>query len=84
VRPAPQHTWPRWTARLRLTLWYGGLFLLAGLVLVATSYLLVRQQLTPSPRSNERVVCGSVSGEPVECQKLPPDVALSAPGPGGG
>jgi signal transduction histidine kinase len=84
VRPAPQHTWPRWTARLRLTLWYGGLFLFAGLVLVATSYLLVRQQLTTSPRSNERVVCGSVSGEPVECQKLPPGVALSAPGPGGG
>jgi signal transduction histidine kinase len=84
VRPAPQHTWPRWTARLRLTLWYGGLFLFAGLVLVATSYLLVRQQLTTSPRSNERVVCGSVSGEPVACQKLPPGVALSAPGPGGG
>jgi signal transduction histidine kinase len=40
--------WPRWTARLRLTLWYGGLFLLAGLVLVATSYLLVRQRLTPT------------------------------------
>ena len=76
--------WPRWTARLRLTLWYGGLFLLAGLVLVATSYLLVRQQLTPSPKSNEGVVCGSVSGEPVECQELPPGVALSAPGPGGG
>ena len=38
--------WPRWTARLRLTLWYGLLFLLAGLVLVGTSYLLVRQQLT--------------------------------------
>jgi signal transduction histidine kinase len=39
--------WPRWTARLRLTLWYGGLFVLAGLVLVATSYLLVRQRLLP-------------------------------------
>ena len=47
MRPAPQHTWPRWTARLRLTLWYGGLFLGAGLVLGATSYLLVRQQLAP-------------------------------------
>jgi signal transduction histidine kinase len=41
-------TGPRWTARLRLTLWYGALFLLAGLVLVATSYLLVRQRLGPS------------------------------------
>jgi signal transduction histidine kinase len=92
-RPATgRHAWPRWTARLRLTLWYGGLFLLAGSVLVATSYLLVHQQLTPSSiagtaagstsLSAKRVVCTSpspVSAEPPKCQNLPPGVALPAP-----
>jgi signal transduction histidine kinase len=51
--------WPRWTARLRLTLWYGGLFLLAGLVLVGTSFLLVRQRLGPQ---GEKVVCVQSGG----------------------
>jgi signal transduction histidine kinase len=55
----PSGARPRWTARLRLTLWYGGLFLLAGLVLVGTSFLLVRQRLAPQ---GERVVCVQSSG----------------------
>ena len=97
--PAPHGgAWPRWTARLRLTLWYGGLFLLAGSVLVATSYLLVHQQLTPSPaagiakasttpaNSAEAVVCVSSPGsaEPPQCQTLPPGVDLPTPDPTGG
>jgi signal transduction histidine kinase len=95
--PVPQRAaWPRWTARLRLTLWYGGLFLLAGLVLVATSYLLVRQQLMPRPAAGigmgsstsspkRVVVCLSSPGsaEPTQCQTLPPGVELPAPDPGG-
>jgi signal transduction histidine kinase len=52
--------WPRWTARLRLTLWYGGLFLGAGLVLVAISYLLVHQQFT---RTQGGGVSCSAAGE---------------------
>jgi signal transduction histidine kinase len=67
--------WPRWTARLRLTLWYGGLFLLAGLVLVATSYLLVRQRLMPSPKG--KVVCVQPGG----CQTLPFGAGAPAPDP---
>jgi signal transduction histidine kinase len=55
----PSGARPRWTARLRLTLWYGGLFLLAGLVLVGTSFLLVRQRLPPQ---GEKVVCVRSSG----------------------
>jgi signal transduction histidine kinase len=82
---APHHPWPRWTARLRLTLWYGGLFLGAGLVLVGTSYLLVRQQLTPRP-------AGGIIGEanasspnevrcvqPGKCQTTSPGVGIPAP-----
>ncbi|TVT56823.1 HAMP domain-containing protein [Amycolatopsis rhizosphaerae] len=37
--------WPRPTLRTRLTLIYGGLFLLAGVVLLAVTYLLVSRQL---------------------------------------
>jgi signal transduction histidine kinase len=68
--------WPRWTARLRLTLWYGGLFLLAGLVLVGTSYLLVRQRLMPPGAGVAgKVVCVQPGG----CQ--PPPVGAGAPAP---
>jgi signal transduction histidine kinase len=96
-RPTRRHrAWPRWTARLRLTLWYGALFLLAGSVLVATSYLLVRQRLTP-PRvvgtatasgipSQAPVVCISPApdtGEAPQCQTLPPGVTFPHPDPNG-
>src|SRR5262245_7608625 len=72
--------WPRWTARLRLTLWYGGLFLLAGLVLVATSYLLVRQRLLPTGTGVAGTVVSTPTGDvictqPGSCQKLPPGAA---------
>jgi signal transduction histidine kinase len=61
--------WPRWTARLRLTLWYGGLFVLAGLVLVATSYLLVRQRLLPPNGSVKATsVSCSARSQPEGCQ----------------
>jgi signal transduction histidine kinase len=75
--PAPgRGAWPRWTARLRLTLWYGGLFLLAGLVLVATSYLLVRQRLMPTGAGVAGTVVSTPTGDvvcsqPGGCQKLP-------------
>ena len=48
---------PRLTLRMRLTLVYGGLFLLAGLVLLALTYFLVVQQI---PR--DMVVSGSKFG----------------------
>jgi signal transduction histidine kinase len=82
---------PRWTARLRLTLWYGGLFLLAGLVLVGTSYLLVWQRIGPSTsggiaqvfcrKSPEQVVCMSVGGKRAATATAPP-AGGSAQGPG--
>jgi signal transduction histidine kinase len=37
--------WPRWTVRLRLTLWYGGLFLISGAVLLVVAYGLVVRAL---------------------------------------
>jgi signal transduction histidine kinase len=87
-RPASGHRgWPRWTARLRLTLWYGGLFLLAGLVLVATSYLLVRQRLLPPNGGVKATSVQSpivVCSQPEGCQTLPPGVDLSTPDATGG
>ena len=38
---------PRRTARLRLTLLYGGLFLACGAILLAVSYVLVKQAIAP-------------------------------------
>jgi signal transduction histidine kinase len=78
---------PRWTARLRLTLWYGGLFLLAGLVLVATSYLLLRQRLGPSTSGGVAAVFCSSSPDLVLCtqrsggQAPPPGLTKATPDP---
>ena len=86
----PHRAWPRWTARLRLTLWYGGLFLLAGLVLVATSYLLVRQRLGPSTGAGIAATLCSTSPNGVVCtqqpggQTPPPGAARPAPDPNQG
>jgi signal transduction histidine kinase len=70
---------PRWTARLRLTLWYGVLFLLAGLVLVGTRYLLVRQRLGPSTESGIAAALCRESANGVVCLARRP-----GPGPAGG
>jgi len=44
--------WPRRTLRLRLTAWYGGLFLLSGTALLAVTYELVVQALTGNSAGN--------------------------------
>jgi signal transduction histidine kinase len=41
---------PRPTIRLKLTLWYGGMFLLAGALLLTLTYVLVRQGFQPAPQ----------------------------------
>jgi signal transduction histidine kinase len=52
--PAPRHVrWPRRTARLQLTVLYGGLFLACGAILLAVSYLLVQQAIAPGGHINE-------------------------------
>ncbi len=44
---------PRRTARLRLTVLYGGLFLACGAILLAVTYLLVRHAIAPGGHINE-------------------------------
>jgi signal transduction histidine kinase len=52
---------PRLTIRTRLTLVYGGLFLLAGVVLLGTTYLLVRSQSQVLP-PEKLTVSGTIEG----------------------
>jgi hypothetical protein len=40
---------PRHTARLRLTVLYGGLFLLSGIALVASTYVLFERRMSRAP-----------------------------------
>ncbi|GGX70912.1 sensor histidine kinase [Streptomyces minutiscleroticus] len=44
-RPAPPFPWLRPTIRIRLTLLYGGMFLIAGILLLSIIYLLAAQAL---------------------------------------
>ena len=47
---------PRPTIRLKLTLWYGGMFLLAGALLLTLTYVLVRQGFEPAPHKVREIV----------------------------
>ena len=44
------------TIRLKLTLWYGALFLLAGVLLIAVNFFMVRDSLTPAPEKARAAV----------------------------
>lgn len=44
------------TIRLKLTLWYGGLFLLAGVLLITINFLMVRNNLDVAPEKARAVV----------------------------
>jgi signal transduction histidine kinase len=47
---------PRPTIRLKLTLWYGGMFLLAGALLLTVTDVLVRQGFQPAPGKVRAIV----------------------------
>ena len=44
------------TIRLKLTLWYGCLFLLGGVILIAANYYLVRDSLNIAPEKARAAV----------------------------
>jgi signal transduction histidine kinase len=48
----PRARRPRYTVRLRLTLWYGGMFLISGTALLAVTYALVIQAFIGSSAAN--------------------------------
>jgi signal transduction histidine kinase len=52
------------TIRLKLTLWYGCLFFLAGVVLIATNYFLVRNSLAIAPEKARAAVARQFNLDP--------------------
>ena len=61
----------RLTVRLRLTLLYGGLFLLAGAMLLALNYALVRQSIDVQPEMGAiKVVNPAVAGQMLPARAL--------------
>lgn len=63
---------PRPTIRLKLTLWYGAMFLLAGLLLLSLTYVLVRQGFEPSPRAVRQAVAERLGIPPGRLEERPP------------
>jgi signal transduction histidine kinase len=51
-----------WTIRVRLSVLYGGLFFVAGLVLLAVTYLLVKQRLISHPFGYDRSQIQAIPG----------------------
>lgn len=70
--------WRQWSIRLRLTLWYGALFLVAGFVLLAINYFLVQRNF-PTGGNEVRVAAIERLGLPVDV--LNPDRELFPPPP---
>ena len=68
-RPAPQLPWLRPTIRIRLTLLYGGMFLIAGILLLSIIYLVAAQALNVGSKLPFEITAGNVSSD--ICQNLP-------------
>ncbi len=69
---------PRWTLRLRLTVLYGSLFLLAGAILLGITYALVANSSSTSvAQDNQLVVARSVRAGNVKIPPLPPAAAAT-------
>ncbi|WP_338783580.1 HAMP domain-containing sensor histidine kinase [Streptomyces sp. DG1A-41] len=62
-RPAPPFPWLRPTIRIRLTLLYGGMFLIAGILLLSIIYLLAAQALNVGSELPFKIVEGKVTSD---------------------
>ncbi|MFI8190170.1 sensor histidine kinase [Streptomyces sp. NPDC085946] len=62
-RPVQPFPWLRPTIRIRLTLLYGGMFLIAGILLLSIIYLLAAQALNVGSELPFRIVEGKVTSE---------------------
>ncbi|MFI9167867.1 sensor histidine kinase [Streptomyces lincolnensis] len=58
-RPEPPFPWLRPTIRIRLTLLYGGMFLIAGILLLSIIYLLAAQALTSGNQPPFKIAGGT-------------------------
>ncbi|GAA2379969.1 MULTISPECIES: ATP-binding protein [Streptomyces] len=62
-RPAPPFPWLRPTIRIRLTLLYGGMFLIAGILLLSIIYLLAAEALNVGSELPFKIVEGKVTSD---------------------
>ncbi|MET8113961.1 sensor histidine kinase [Streptomyces prasinus] len=62
-RPVPPFPWLRPTIRIRLTLLYGGMFLIAGILLLSIIYLLAANALNVGSDLPFEIVSGQVSSD---------------------
>ncbi|MGW0494250.1 sensor histidine kinase [Streptomyces sp. NPDC003007] len=62
-RPVPPFPWLRPTIRIRLTLLYGGMFLIAGILLLSIIYLLAAQALNVGSVLPFKIVEGKVTSD---------------------
>ncbi|MEV0979594.1 HAMP domain-containing sensor histidine kinase [Streptomyces sp. NPDC049915] len=78
-RPQPLFPWLRPTIRIRLTLLYGGMFLIAGILLLSIIYLLAAQALNVGSELPFKITSGSVTSNVCNLpDKASPDVFNSA------
>ena len=68
-RPAPPLPWLRPTIRIRLTLLYGGMFLIAGILLLSIIYLIAAQALNVGSKLPFEITSGNVTSD--ICNNLP-------------
>lgn len=68
----PPYPWLRPTIRIRLTLLYGGMFLIAGIVLLSIIYMLAAQALSVGTDLPFEIVSGKVTSEICD---LPPNAS---------
>ncbi|WP_328344202.1 HAMP domain-containing histidine kinase [Streptomyces violaceus] len=62
-RPVPPFPWLRPTIRIRLTLLYGGMFLIAGILLLSIIYLLAAEALNVGSELPFKIVEGKVTSD---------------------
>ncbi|MGY3204527.1 sensor histidine kinase [Streptomyces sp. TE5632] len=74
-RPVPPFPWLRPTIRIRLTLLYGGMFLIAGILLLSIIYLFAANALRMGSELPFRILSGQVSSETCQLRsaQLPAD-----------
>lgn len=65
----PQYPWLRPTIRIRLTLLYGGMFLIAGILLLSIIYMLAAQALHVGSELPFKIVNGEVTSEVCDLPK---------------
>ncbi|MGV9251096.1 sensor histidine kinase [Streptomyces sp. NPDC003697] len=62
-RPEPPFPWLRPTIRIRLTLLYGGMFLIAGILLLSIIYLLAANALNVGSELPFKIISGQVASD---------------------